>query len=203
MSSSSDGNRDRDRANVSRYLAYQQGQLDRSRAKEIPRLEKVVMFALECNLDLTAQYNPKEIQLEKSVEWKPSANKKADKPDLEFGASTPRTLSMELMFATYEEGVRAPVYVQKLLLLASVMKPDGTEMEKRPSLVQVRWGNPDLPVFEGVVQSVSTKLTMFLPSGTPVRATCNVKMMEAQRSFRADRKKGTGKPPPPGPATRW
>ena len=71
-------------------------------------------------------------------------------------------------------------------------------MRKRPTLVQVRWGNPDLPIFEGVIESVSTKLTMFLPSGTPVRATCNVKMMEAQRSFQAGRK-GI----PPGPPTRW
>jgi len=54
----------------------------------------------------------------------------------------------------------------------------------------VKWGT--LPDFEGVLESVSTKYTMFLPNGTPVRATCSCKFKEASRlSF----KKGALNPP--------
>lgn len=194
--------------------ARQRVEEDRQRAREadarrthmpppkrtpIPLLQKVVLFGLECDVDIEAQYNPKEIQIDKTIEWKASPNKKHDKPELEFTAAKARTLSMELMFDTYEEGIDVQGYVRRLLLLSSVMKPDGNEMEKRPTLVQVRWGNPDMPIFEGVIESVSTKLTMFLPSGTPVRATCTVKMMEAQRAHRLNR----GSLKPKGPATRW
>jgi hypothetical protein len=35
--------------------------------------------------------------------------------------------------------------------------------------------------FRGVIESLQTKYTMFLPNGTPVRATCNVKIKEAAR----------------------
>ena len=48
------------------------------------------------------------------------------------------------------------------------------------------WGaRPDaggLPAFEGVIESVGMKYTMFLPSGMPVRATCSVKFKEASRA---------------------
>ena len=45
-----------------------------------------------------------------------------------------------------------------------------------------------MPVFEGVIASLTTKLTMFMPSGLPVRATCGVKIMEAARKFKPERK---------------
>jgi hypothetical protein len=85
--------------------------------------------------------------------------------------------------------------------LASVIDPETsqhTEKDRRPTLVQVQWGKPDMPIFRGVIASLSTKLTMFLPSGMPVRATCTVKLMEASGDFKGERKKR-----PPGAPTRW
>lgn len=157
--------------------------------------KKVAIFGLEIDVDLIAQYNPKELQIEKSVTWNASANAKSDHPDLEFAAVGPRTLSMELLFDTYEEAHRdgrlvdvADRYVKKLMQLMSVMKPDSeNEDEKRPSVVQVRWETNEHAAFEGVLQSVSTKYTMFAPNGTPVRATCTIKIMEATRPRRSSR----------------
>jgi hypothetical protein len=72
-----------------------------------------------------------------------------------------------------------------------LMKVEADEAEKderRPAQVMIAWGG--LPAFEGVIESIGTKYTMFLPSGTPVRATVSVKMKEANRlSF----KKGAAK----------
>lgn len=164
------------------------------------QLQKLVLIGLECNVDVTAQYNPKEVSIEKSLSWNAGANKKADLPQLEFSAVQARTLSMELMFDTYEQEEDVQVHLAQLMRLASVIDPaakDHSEKDRRPTLVQVQWGKPDMPIFRGVIASISTKLTMFLPSGMPVRATCTIKIMEA-----TGESKGRSKRPPGGP-TSW
>jgi hypothetical protein len=156
-------------------------------------LLRLTLVALERhkNDDLTAQYNPKEIQFDKTLTWNAGANNKHDLPQVEFSSTAARTLSMELLFDTYEEdNVDVMDQVRRLQWMCDVMEPDarGNEQDKRPTLVQVVWGKPELPVFEGVIASLTTKLTMFLPSGLPVRATCGVKIMEAARNFAPERK---------------
>jgi hypothetical protein len=149
--------------------------------------KKVAIIGLEVRVDLIAQFNPKEVTIEKSTTWEASENKKADLPDLEFSAAGGRTLSMELLFDGYEgnEDV-AELYVSKLMQLCSVMDPDGAEQHKRPSMVQLQWPQHERVPFEGVITSVSTKYTMFSACGKPVRATCSIKMSEARRSFKGE-----------------
>ena len=66
------------------------------------------------------------------------------------------------------------------------------EPESRAARVLVVWGG--LPAFEGVIESIGTKYTMFLPSGTPVRATVSLKMKEANKSsFKKGQAKESGK----------
>jgi hypothetical protein len=168
--------------------------------KTTPKLEKLVLVALECDLHVIAQYNPKEVAIEKSVNWSAGANSKDDRPQLTFSSVAARTLSIELMFDTYEDEIDVQLYVGKLMRMASVIEQDGnidTEQDRRPTLVQVAWGDPEMPIFRGVIQSLSTKLTMFLPNGMPVRATCGIKLMEASGDFKGGRKR------PPRPPTRW
>jgi hypothetical protein len=62
------------------------------------------------------------------------------------------------------------------------------------------WGK-GFPSFMGVIESLSTKFTMFLANGTPVRATVTVKMKQATKLTKAvetddegKEKKGTGGP---------
>jgi hypothetical protein len=144
--------------------------------------KKVAIIGLELKVDFVAQYNPKEVTVEKSLTWNPSPNKKGDLPDLEFASSGGRTLSMELLFDGYEDNVDvAKVYVSKLNLLCSIMKTEGPEEYMRPSMVQVQWPDGSYAPFEGVIQSVSTKYTMFSPEGFPVRATCSIKIAETTR----------------------
>lgn len=161
---------------------------------------KVSIVGLEVRVDLIAQYNPKEVQIEKSANWTAHATSKQDNPGLEFTSAAARTLSMELLFDTYEEGLDVgEKYVAKLMQLISVMDPDGDEQHKRPSLVQVRWPDRSYATFEGVLESVSTKYTMFSPSGFPVRANCTVKIKEARREFKGEPRRVA----PPRSSTRW
>jgi len=135
---------------------------------------------------IVAQYNPKEIGIDKSVTWSPAQHAKGNAPALEFTAGTGRSLSIELTFDGFEDGTDVDKeYVQKLVQLTLVKDPDGSkDDDKRPPKVMLVWNNK-LPSFIGVVESVSTKYTMFKPNGTPVRATCQVKVKEATNVARA------------------
>ena len=140
---------------------------------------------------IVAQYNPKEIQVDKSASWAQSTTSSGNSPEMQFTATNARALTLELFFDTYETvgpgGKPYDVheeYIKKLQLLTYVMNPEGDEWERRPPRVMVLWGE-DLPRFVGVVESVSTKYTMFLPGGRPVRATVSLKLTEALRTSNA------------------
>lgn len=140
---------------------------------------KLKIIGLEGSRDgktVQAQFNPKELQVDKSVPWQ--KQKKAKNPaDLEFTGGEPKTMTVELMFDGYEQGSQSTVQssVDTLLLLAEV-----DEGLKRPSKVKVIWGDQGkLPPFEGVIESISTKYTMFSPDGVVLRATCNLKLKQA------------------------
>ncbi|MBK9029793.1 MAG: hypothetical protein IPL61_00365 [Myxococcales bacterium] len=151
-------------------------------------LKKLVIANLDkSNEGLWAQYNPKEIQVDKSASWSPSATSKGDHPELTFTTSNARTLQLELFFDTFETvgpgGAPFDVhkqYVEPLQKMMLVMDEAGDEDRRRPPRVMILWGD-DLPKFVGVVESVSTKYTMFMPGGRPVRATCSVKLIETSR----------------------
>lgn len=144
-------------------------------------LEKLCIIDLD-NADagagLWAQYNPKEIGIDKSASWTPA--EAIGSPELTFAKSNARTMTMELFFDTYETTEDVSVeFIAKLQALMQVMQPEGKEDKRRPPRVMVVWGEGQR--FTGVVESVNTKFTMFLPNGRPVRATASIKMTEALR----------------------
>ena len=143
--------------------------------------QKLSIYSIEGpRIMVTATYNPKEIQVDKSVPWRKTPESKSDQPSLEFSSADGRVMSFELMFDTHEAGTNVhTVFVDSLVKLALVQDPNGAEEKRRPPRVGVKWGVGTLPEFQGVIDSVSTKYTMFLPDGTPVRATCRVTIREA------------------------
>jgi hypothetical protein len=56
---------------------------------------------------------------------------------------------------------------------------------KRPPKVKVVWGAEGapgmMPTFEGVIESVGVKYTMFDASGMPLRATVTLRFVEARK----------------------
>lgn len=62
-----------------------------------------------------------------------------------------------------------------------LVKVEAESEEHRPAKVMVIWSG-GLPEFEGVIESIGTKYTMFLPNGMPVRATVNIRVKEADRA---------------------
>jgi hypothetical protein len=145
------------------------------------RLEKVTIASVDVgDAGVVAQYNPKELAIEHSIAWQDHKASKTHGPELEFTGGGSRSMTIELLFDGYETNVSVQKDVDSLLHLvtAAEMGKEG----KRPHRVLVAWGDCDgrIPPFYGVIESISTKYSMFLPNGKPVRATCTVKIKEAR-----------------------
>jgi hypothetical protein len=147
----------------------------------IDSTQKLSIYSVEGpRIVVTAMYNPKEITIDKPVPWFKAPQSKGDSPALEFSSADGAVMSFELLFDTYEAGTNVHTgFIANLLALALVQDPNGSEEKKRPPKVGVKWGVGKLPEFQGVIESVSAKYTMFLPDGTPVRASCRVTIREA------------------------
>ncbi|HEY5925083.1 MAG TPA: hypothetical protein VIV11_25550 [Kofleriaceae bacterium] len=149
------------------------------------------------NLFVEAQYNPKELEIAKSVPWSKvnEANKSNQKSDqsqgvhMEFTGAEGRSISLELLFDSYEtKDDRVSKSVAALEKLASVRKPGNSKEEfKRPHRCLVVWGSA--VKMSCVIDSLSVKYTMFSPEGKPLRATCVLKLKEADVVSTAKKKK--------------
>ncbi|HEY4238227.1 MAG TPA: hypothetical protein VGM88_00345 [Kofleriaceae bacterium] len=149
-----------------------------------PASTKIFLRSLDDGTTVTAQYNPKELQIDKSVPWSKvnQANNSNDQGiHLEFTGAEGRSLTVEMLFDQFDGFNAQNVSGQVKLLekLASVWKPGSVlENERRPHRCVCSWGST-LEDFRCVIESLSTKYTMFGDDGTPLRATCTVKLKEA------------------------
>jgi hypothetical protein len=134
-------------------------------------------------------FNPKEYQLQRQVQYSP-AEANADSKQLQHTNSNPMTLTLTLYFDTFESNGTASrsvreAYTKKIenLTMMRDLSPDQKKAGKNPSppLVIFCWGKN---IFQGVIQSLTTKYTMFLKDGTPVRAECNLTIEHADNANR-------------------
>ena len=125
---------------------------------------------------IEVQFNPKEITTDKAVSWQSHRNSEGDAPTLEFTAGEPKALTVELMFDTFED--KSNVYDRYIGALEKLALID--EQLKRPPMVTFTWGS-NFPVFKGVIEDLNVKYTLFLPDGTPCRATVTLRMRQADR----------------------
>jgi len=143
---------------------------------------KIITLEKVDGVDITveAQFNPKEIAIDKSVPWQPQ--KKKGPNDLEYTGGAPRTMSLELLFDGFETGIPVQPQIALLHRITDMIDKDSAD-KKRPPKVKVIWGTAvesvAFPQFEAVIESVNVKYTMFSPDGRCLRATAAVKLKEA------------------------
>ena len=143
---------------------------------------KISIASLDDGTTVVAQYNPKELQVDMSVPWSKvnQANQTNAKGiHLEFTGAEGREISLDLLFDGYEQKQSIASQVKALEKLASVIDPSSpSEDKRRPHRCVATWGGT-LGGFRCVIESLSTKYSMFAPDGTPLRATVSVKLKEA------------------------
>lgn len=135
-------------------------------------LEKATLVNLDKDGEkpFAVLFNPREYTVRKSTQWEPHKSPGLDSPEIEFTSGNSMTLSMELFFDTYEAGTDVRDHTDKILCLGEV-----DEDKHRPPRVLFAWGNFK---FEGILEEVTQRFTMFLSSGVPVRATLAVSFKE-------------------------
>lgn len=116
-------------------------------------------------------FNPQEYSVQKSVQYEPHKSPGLDLPDQQFTSGNPSLLSVELFFDTYESKKDVSKEYTDSIMKLSLVDAD----LHRPPLVQFCWGST---LFEGFIESLALRYTMFLPSGKPCRATANLTIKE-------------------------
>lgn len=143
-------------------------------------LAKAEIRNSETNDAVECYFNPKELTTDKQVQWNLHKTSELDEATLEFTTAQPQTLQVELLFDCFEAEQLADKdvykkYISKLEKFALVQSD-----KKRPPMVTFTWGSA-MPVFKGVIEDVNVKYTLFLPDGTPARATVQLKMKRAKK----------------------
>jgi hypothetical protein len=144
----------------------------------------VTIASTDDSTKVEAQFNPKELQVDKSVPWqKKSQANQANQTgiQLEFTGAEGRSMTLELLFDGFEAKKSVAKQVDDLNWMASVLDPKAPdESKRRPHLCVVTWGTmfPSDKKFKCVIESLSVKYTMFSDQGVPLRATATVKLKE-------------------------
>jgi nucleoid-associated protein YgaU len=137
---------------------------------------------------IEVHFNPKELVLSKTNNWKQDDSPKANVPATEFTSGGATTLKMQLYFDTYKDGTNGQAedvskkYTEKLCAMMDV-DPDWKDKKSkksRPPNVRFQWGK--MVGFEAVITSINQRYTLFLPNdeGTPVRAVLDVTFSEVK-----------------------
>lgn len=117
-------------------------------------------------------FNPSQVSIQKSASYSQTPRRQSNTPNVSLTHGNGATLSMELFFDTYEEGKDVRDLTKKIY---DLVKVDGGE--HKTLLCKLVWGKE---LFQGVLQSVSQRFTLFLPSGLPVRATLSCTFRESR-----------------------
>lgn len=140
---------------------------------------------------LKALFNPGKLVFRHAAKWeqsKAALNSNLVLSILKFRGCQPTTLALDLFFDTYDAsdaaslrgpgslvpfvsaGRNAPSNVlDQTHALEQLTRP--AKETHQPPTCTLRWGQNTL--FYGVLDSANTTVTLFLPDGTPVRATVN------------------------------
>jgi nucleoid-associated protein YgaU len=134
---------------------------------------------------IKALFNPNRLTVSRSARWEDQQTPKRDNPEMQFTGADPSTLSIDLLFDTYDtpEAKKVSVrkkYTDKLLGLTTVEQHGD---KHRPPVCRLSWGEHHV-FFQGVLTQLETQFTMFMEDGTPVRATnrCTFKQWRSNTS---------------------
>jgi nucleoid-associated protein YgaU len=124
------------------------------------------------NKEITALFNPEQISITKTANWSAVNKAEGDVPAAQFTHGEAATLSLDLLFDTYESGGDVQQYTREMFQLTTVQYHGNLH---RPPLCYLRWGTFTLDNFQWVLTSLTQNFTLFLANGTPVRArlTCS------------------------------
>ncbi len=125
--------------------------------------------------EIQCMFNPKEYGVSRKNKWTAPSAKGKPLAEYEFGGGDPATMTLSLLFDTFDEGVDVRTkYTKKVwdLMDNTPHIVDKKTKTGRPPRVLFQWGNAFS--FVAVITSISQKFVLFKDDGIPVRATLEV-----------------------------
>jgi hypothetical protein len=183
------------------------------------QLQKAKLHSIDDGTEIEFMFNPNMLSFARSVKWQAEQGNRGHNsslPKVNFSGVDPYKLTInQVLFDTYETQKPVMEYIKKLK--KGVESPDG--QNKRPPVFVLEWGGKRS--FHCVMTSLTYKLDMFLPDGTPVRALVDIALQEVEKEnlpgdrqsqstgnnrqtdTRGNRSQGNqGQPTPPRPASQ-
>ncbi|HEY2654817.1 MAG TPA: hypothetical protein VGI55_03450 [Solirubrobacteraceae bacterium] len=133
--------------------------------------------ALEC------WFNPQQYSISKHNAWERSGRDGSFSP-MQFNGGGNRELRLDLLFDGVNSGKKPPDVRTITDSLFDMMEPDGAT--KQPPTVTFSWG--PVVTFDAVCTSLTVTFTLFLPDGTPIRASAGLSLTQVAADSRT---KGT------------
>ncbi|HEX3094538.1 MAG TPA: peptidoglycan-binding protein [Candidatus Angelobacter sp.] len=115
-------------------------------------------------------FNPSDYSLSKANSISEAAIPGLESPILQYVHGNTRTLDMQLFFDTYEKRTDVRDKTKAVYQLLNIVPSTHA-----PPICNITWRSLN---FQGVLDHVSGKFTLFLDDGTPVRATLDVSFKE-------------------------
>jgi hypothetical protein len=129
-----------------------------------PKKAMIIAYKKKSTEHIEVLFNPNEYALDtnNNYAWKKIPGMAMPIGQFVSGGTT--SLTMDIFFDTYEKGTDVREYTNKISGLLDIDVG-------YPPICRFVWGSID---FTGILEKVNQRFTMFLDSGTPVRATLKV-----------------------------
>jgi hypothetical protein len=142
-------------------------------------LEKAILEPEEGGSAIEFQFNPTELVFNQSVNlsYQEGARTRRGLPKVSFAYPQPATLTLSnVLFDTYEEGISVMKYIDKLKKSVAF-----TPALQRPPIYTFVWGKQQY--LRCMVESLTYRLTLFLPKGEPVQARVDMTLKEVDEAL--------------------
>jgi len=148
-------------------------------------LSKATIRNEDTGKEFPVLFNPSEYSMTKTNNWNQVPIPQLNVSRTKFSGGNPTELKMQLFFDTYERSEEKAKdvrdYTSKIIALT---KAEKYQNEFRPPKCRFMWG--EAISFRAVITSLSYKYTMFLDTGTPVRATMDISFRECEDATKQD-----------------
>ncbi|MFG3250787.1 peptidase M23 [Streptomyces sp. NPDC048187] len=127
------------------------------------------------------EFNPAQLAISQRTQWKATptaAVREAAKP--QFMGAEPREMTLEIFLdsSMKPNGNTVMKKVESLLLCCEVTAKSLAAKQPSPPWVVFEWGSFSTARFTAYVSSIETQYTLFGTTGVPIRATCQVALVE-------------------------
>ena len=142
--------------------------------------EKAQIVSKDKKIKVQCLFNPTEYSIGRSNKWDVKLAKGENIPKVSFTGGEPASLTMKLLFDTFEKGTDVRQETKGLweMMRIDTSGTNSSTSKGEPPKVIFQWGK--LWSFEAVIEKISQKFNLFMSDGTPVRSTVDVTFKQVQ-----------------------